>query len=52
MTGCNPIFINQLSATMVQIQETLARIETRLANLDTNRREDNHRDDGGHNRNH
>ena len=35
---------------MVQIQETLARMETQLANLE-NQREDNHQDDGGHNRN-
>ena len=33
---------------MVQMQETLARIETRLTNLENNRREDNHRADGGH----
>ena len=43
--------LSQLSATRVQIQEALARIETRLTNLETNRSEDNHRDDGGHIRN-
>ena len=34
------------------MQETLARIETPSTNLENNRREDNHRADGGHNRNH
>ena len=38
--------VNQLSATMVQIQETLARIATRLTNLENNRLADNHRNDG------
>ena len=49
------VTVNQLSATMVQMQvqmqETLERIETRLTNLETNRREENHLDDGRHNRN-
>ena len=43
--------VNQLTATMVQMQETIARIATRLTNLETTRREDNHRDDEGHYRN-
>ena len=43
--------VDQLTATMTQIQDALARIETRLTNLETNWHEDNHRDDGGHNRN-
>ena len=43
--------VNQLLVMIIQMQETLARIETRLTNLETNRREDNHRDDIGHNRN-
>ena len=34
------INVNQLTATMVQIQETLARIETRLINLENNQHED------------
>ena len=41
------INVNQLSATMAQIKEALARIETRLTNLETNRCEDNHCNDGG-----
>ena len=49
------VTVYQLSATMVQMQVqmqgTLERIETRLTNLETNRREDNHRDDGRHIRN-
>lgn len=36
---------------MVQMQKTLARIETQLTNLETNQREDNHRANRGHNRN-
>lgn len=43
--------VTQLLVMMVQMQEALVWIETRLTNLETNRREDNHRDDGGHNRN-
>ena len=38
--------VNQLSAAMVQIQETRPRMETRLADLENNQRADNHRDDG------
>ena len=38
--------VNQLSAAMAQIKETLVRMETWIANLETNRRADNHRDDG------
>lgn len=34
-----------------QMQESLERIETRLTNLETNRHEENHWDDGRHNRN-
>ena len=33
------------------MQDTLARIETQLTNLETNQHEDNHRADGGHNQN-
>ena len=36
---------------MIQIQETFARMETQLANLENNRRADNHRDDGENIRN-
>ena len=47
------VIVNQLSATMVQmqaqLQESLERIDSRLINLETNRREENHRDDGRHN---
>ena len=45
------VIVNQLSATMVQMQKILARIETQLTNLENNRHEDNHQDDGGNNRN-
>ena len=49
------VTVTQLSATMVQMQaqmqKSLERVETRLTNLETNRREENHRDDGRHNRN-
>lgn len=45
------INVNQLSTMMVQMQDTLARIEIRLTNLENNQHEDNHRDDGRHNRN-
>ena len=49
------VIVNQLSAMIVQMQaqmqESLERIETRLTNLETNRCEENHRDDGRHNRN-
>ena len=38
--------VNQLSAMMVQIEESLARMVTRLANLETNWHEDNHQDEG------
>ena len=43
--------INQPSAMIVQLQETLAKMETRLNNLETNRRGDPNCDDGGHVRN-
>ena len=43
--------VDILSATMVEIQETLTWMETRLANLAKNRCEDNYQDDGGHNQN-
>ena len=36
---------------MAQIQETLARMETRLTNLEKNRRDDNRHDDGENIRN-
>ena len=49
------VTVNQLSAMMVQmqaqLQESLERIETRLTNLETNWREDNHQNDGRHIRN-
>ena len=44
--------VNQLSVMIVQMQDTIVRIETRLTNLENNRRKDDHRDNGGHNRNH
>ena len=43
--------INQLSTMMVQIQKTLAKMETRLANLVNNRCAGNHRVDGENIRN-
>ena len=52
------VTVNQLSAKMVkmqvqmQMQETFERIDTQLTNLENNRREENHQDDGRHNWNH
>ena len=43
--------VNKLYETMVQIQETLARMETGLTNLDNNRGANNHCDDGENIRN-
>ena len=47
------VTVNQLSAMMgpmqAQMQESLERIETRLSNLETNRREESHQEDGRHN---
>ena len=43
--------IAELSATINQMQATLIGMETRLATLETNRRVDNHRDDGENIRN-
>ena len=49
------VTVNQLSAMMgqmqLQMQESLERIDSRLINMETNRHEENHRDDGRHNRN-